>query len=310
MVTDSVTPVDTVLNAEYRRLHQKMVAVLQAQADLVDQALHILHTGNDIDDPEVLKTSKSTLDVILAMVQGLGVSLRSIIKLNDELSMSVRDCYGIARSISEGAINVAYICAGGADIANLATRHALQKQYRDLDRKWEVGDVNLSVGRTGPLPDPSRIPGLTEALAEFTRKNGGERTSWTNDDLETRIVAIGKRFPKANINFAGASFGIYRHSSEILHGTYFGIIYFWTGGTHFRISRESVEYLLLANHFTAVFGSTFFALHGLVEVLRVNFGASTLQTLNADLLRRATEVIGQDLMALNVPGNAEPPQTV
>lgn len=294
-------PDDGVTNPAYRKIHRDMVEVLRVQAGLVDATIHGLLTGEGAEDPQVLIDSQDVLDTVLPMIQGVGVSIRSIVKLNDDLGMSVRDCFGIARSISEGAINIAYIVASGVEVAAQARRHALQKTFRDFDRKGEFGGVRFEIGASSS-PDPSQIAGLPEALAEFTRKNGTERTSWTDESLDGRIQLIAKRFPKANLSFGGSGLAIYRHSSEILHGTYFGSIYFWTAGTWFRPSRETIEYLLLVNHFTAVFGATLYAVYGLIEILRQEYRLPALRERNAKILDEALIVFGDVLPNLPRPG--------
>lgn len=78
--------------------------------------------------------------------------------------MGIRDCFGIARSVRDGAVNVAYIVAAGNDAADRARRHALQKGYRDLHRKDPTGTVEVLSKNIPPVED---VPGLASALAEF-----------------------------------------------------------------------------------------------------------------------------------------------
>lgn len=284
--------------ADYARVHKQLVDLLWRQVDLIDRTIHSLTTGAEVSDATALQEQREVIDTIALMIQGLGVSLRSTIKLSENLDMSIRDCFGIARSISEGSINVAYILAGGVETARRARRHAMQKTFRDLCRDGSLGGVQFHIRRAGAAPEASSIPGMVEALAEFTRKNGTERTSWVDDDLDEKIRVIEKRFPSANLSFAGSTVSIYRHSSEILHGTYFGIVYFWLAGGALIKSRQEVERLFLCNHFISVFSASFFALHGLIDVVCAEFGIETLKEANSALLQKASDVIESDLAKL------------
>ena len=64
------------------------------------------------------------------------------------------------------------------------------------------------------------------ALTEFTSKKGREITSWTPETVQEQIEAIDARYGKrisTNLQFALMS--IYRHASEIAHGTFFGALF-------------------------------------------------------------------------------------
>jgi len=197
--------------------------------------------------------------------------------------MSVRDCFGIARSISETGINVAYIIAGGNSMAERAQRHALQKGFRDLQRQGEMGGFGFSVLWNGPIPDPKDVPGLQEALAEFSTSKGREK-DWTDDNLSARIALIRNKFGYAALSLSGAATSIYRHSSEILHGSYFGTTFFWTGGVNRPTNREEAGALFFT-HFVAAFTAAFFSTHGVLEIIAKEFGQEELKKANKDLFR-------------------------
>jgi hypothetical protein len=69
-------------------------------------------------------------------------------------------------------------------------------------------------------------PELQAALAEFTSKKGREITSWTPETVQEQIETIDARYGKrisTNLQFALMS--IYRHESDIAHGTFFGALF-------------------------------------------------------------------------------------
>jgi hypothetical protein len=142
---------------------------------------------------------------------------------------AIRDSLPLARSIIETLINVSYILAAGEEAAALMERHAMQRTYRDLYRINEIAGFRVGYAASS-RPDLATHPELKEALDEFTRKNGKEITSWTSLSLEERLDVIGKRFGLGtDLRLRLAFFKIYRHSSEIIHGTYYGNLYFLCG---------------------------------------------------------------------------------
>lgn len=110
-------------------------------------------------------------------------------------------------------------------MADRAMTHALQKSYRDLSRDMKVGSMNISLRWQGEV-DIENIPELREALDEFSTKAGSEVRQWTPENIETRLAAIASRYSTyVSTNLQFATFGIYRHSSEVLHGTLFGAMF-------------------------------------------------------------------------------------
>ncbi|CCG42848.1 hypothetical protein [Magnetospirillum molischianum] len=278
---------------------------LAAQMRLIDLAIHALVNGHGVTEHEKLSQAQSVVNTVSLMLQAMGTSIHSLIRLTDELGMSVRDCFGIARSIAETGINVAYIIAGGNHMAEKAQRHALQKGFRDLHRQGEMGGFGFSVLWNGPIPDPKDIPGLQEALAEFSTSKGREK-DWTDDNLGARIDCIRKKFGNMTVGISGAAASIYRHSSEILHGSYFGTTYFWTGGVNRPTNREAYDALFFS-HFVAAFTAAFFSTHGVLEIIAKEFGQDELKKANNDLFHLVARHCNSGDLDLGVDGLAALP---
>jgi len=137
----------------------------------------------------------------------------------------VRDCYFLARTAFETIVNISFICAKGEEAAKRAKRHAIQKSYRDLSRKVDINGFNLSLQWTGEI-NIYDDPELLEAIAEFTSKKGREIKNWTPENLQEQIESINLRFGNGiSGNFQFAFISIYRHASEIAHGTFFGALF-------------------------------------------------------------------------------------
>ena len=74
--------------------------------------------------------------------------------------------------------------------------------------------------------DLSKNPDLEYALKEFTDKKGREIRKWTNENIEKQIEIIEQKYgSEVSGNFVFGLTSIYRHASEIMHGTFFGALF-------------------------------------------------------------------------------------
>jgi hypothetical protein len=155
----------------------------------------------------------------------------------------IRDCFVLARTVFETIVNACFISAKGDAAAERAKRHSLQKSYRDLQRELSINDQNITVAWGGQV-DPSTDPELQAALTDFTSKKGREITSWTPETVKDQIGAIDTKYgSKVSVGLQFALLSIYRHASEIAHGTLFGAM-FSLGLTRPSKRTDSAESLL------------------------------------------------------------------
>ena len=71
--------------------------------------------------------------------------------------------------------------------------------------------------------DLSKNPDLENALRKFTNKKGREKRKWTTENIEKGIEIIEKKYgSEVSGNFVFGFTSIYRHASEIIHGTFLG----------------------------------------------------------------------------------------
>ena len=167
----------------------------------------------------------ATRRVFPAMLQALGSSSNTLLRLSDKPGLQSRDCFSICRSIVELAVNVCYICAEGDAAAQRAERHAQQKAVRDLDRESSVGGQTIRLRHlaTQSFDVPAE---LTKSMDEFTSRAGREK-GWTDLSVDARCERVGEILgAKVLTPLHWARFAVYRHSSEILHGTFFSAIFF------------------------------------------------------------------------------------
>jgi hypothetical protein len=185
-------------------------------------------------------------EVLPLLLQAAGSSSNTLVQLSSKSGLHTRDCYSIARSVVEVATNICYIMAEGPDAAERAMRHARQKSFQDLEREAKIGGTIIRVTYQG-RPDASSIPGLEADIAEFTQKSGWEKSPWKDERIDARIQVVGQKLNKnASVNLLFARFMVYRHASEVLHGTLFSALYFF-GHTQpsgkSRSVQEGIEFI-------------------------------------------------------------------
>lgn len=201
--------------------------VLGRLVRLIDESIAgaIGHPAGPRRLAESLVSRPSTQRVLVPMLQALGSSSHTIATLSEKPGLQTRDCFSVSRSVIELAVNICYILASGEEAAERAERHAKQKLFRDLDRKSTIGGqtIRLKFGGQGNLEMPSHI---SEMISEFTSRSGRE-LSWTGLSIDARCEEIGRKLGEQVLTLLHwARFAIYRHSSEVLHGTLFGALFF------------------------------------------------------------------------------------
>lgn len=273
------------------------------QTRQIDRVLHLLAIDRDGEaslptrDPEVFS-------VIRTMIHMAGISGHSVLKLTEEIGLGVKDAYPIARGIIEGVINVTYIMAKGRETAARASRHAEVKAYRDLKREWEAGGNKMAVGWVGSLR-AAEIARLDAMLPEFTTAKGRER-DWTNDTLKQRLDVVGGVFAStALISLNTSAFNIYRHASEVIHGSFFSARFFWgvtMPGRSAPATRDAIRLTLLDHQFS-ILSSVIFAYAGLVECFAAYVGQPELNLEVRATLRRLSELpaVAETLSELGDP---------
>jgi hypothetical protein len=266
------------------RFHDRGRGVLHAQTRALDAIIHDLN----LLDPEL---DKIAIRVPLLMLQAVGVSVHSVLALTRSRDMAIRDGFGITRSAVETAVNAAYIAVGGEALAEQAIRHMRQKRWRDLSREANIGGWRMSVSREIGLTADD-LPGLPESLEEYTNKRGREVRDWTPATIEERIDAVTERSRRAGLCFGAAVFAIYRPSSELLHGTYYGVNYFWQGRLALPArSRASFDHLWLLEHFGTLLSAMFFGASGAIDTMAVVFDLPAHANRQDELARELTQLI-------------------
>ena len=185
----------------------------------LDKILAVLWKSND-KIPNIKDDLLMTLWTMAWPIVESGMSLLDLAQ-----KQRMRDCYILARPIFEHVLNMGYFGAKGTTSIEKALKHVHQKSYRDLNREISIKDFQFAIS----MCDIERIPistDLRNALDEFTSQKGFEIRSWTGDNTFKKIEVITEKYGMTvgsilTINL----FYIYRHSSEIIHGTLFGSLF-------------------------------------------------------------------------------------
>jgi len=273
------------LDEEAKEIKIELTNLMLAQTRLLEVLIHQLVNKEAMNEDE-----KFIEETIRMMLQSIGVSTRSILKLTGEIDMGIRDCFGIARTVCEMSVNVAYIVASDIKVAKRAQMHALQKFYRDLYRVDDKGAYKF-IAQADKLPDPQKVEGLIEALEAFTKKNGQEIRSWSPKSLDQKIDEIYEFNKKASLSLKSSKFIIYRHSSELLHGSFFGVKFFWTSQSGAIVSRDEIESHWVKSHFVSIFGAVFFGTAGVIETCIQRFDLQELKKPLDNLFKKANKII-------------------
>ena len=165
------------------------------------------------------------LGALFPFLDAIDDSLGSLRILVHELKL--RDAYVIARVVYETSVNACFLLTEPETLSVRASTHAKQKALRSLVRAIELAGNQIFEFKPQGVEELLGDPKHQEWLREFTSKSGREITSWTPENVQQRLETAYVKFGHEATR--GLAFGllIYRHASEIAHGTLFGTLFSW-----------------------------------------------------------------------------------
>jgi hypothetical protein len=84
---------------------------------------------------------------------------------------------------------------------------------------------------------------MQDAIDEFTLKSGKEKTDWVDISVQERIHKIGQKCGEGiQAKLHTAMLMVYRHSSEVLHGTLFGALHLF-GSNELSVRPKTLKNL-------------------------------------------------------------------
>ncbi|MGB4063088.1 MAG: DUF5677 domain-containing protein [Azonexus sp.] len=195
-------------------------AVIQGQLELLRLTLYVMSEGPTLYKGQpfacVLERDKARATAAVSM--GAGQSLNTILKNSTESGLAVRDLYPIARAVVESLINAAFFTTQPVEVSQRALNHRSYAAWKHDNRVVGTGDFMFTLGS-----DPDLKTTIAKSFPEFSGKG---RDSWSNLDVPSKIDRIGKVVPASGGALLGAYAGIYAISSEIIHGSVYGMSYF------------------------------------------------------------------------------------
>jgi hypothetical protein len=194
------------------------------------------------------------------LTQAVGISIHSLRVLLDRSFMGARDAFGISRSICEASVNACYLLVEPTS-ADRASAYSLQRFYRDMTRDTTVAGFRLKVHSAYPV-DTSDMTGFHRAMTLFTRSSGAEIREWSGKTIDQKIERIVEHGDAAK-SLALSRLLIYGISSEILHGSPYGVMYFWTELGTMPATSTAAKRRMMTHYLTAILAAAL-ALDGLI----------------------------------------------
>lgn len=242
--------------------------ILDEQMELLRLCLYVSSQGPASFENEIincsLSESKKKASILIAM--GAGQSVVTILKMSNLRGIPVRDIYPIARSAIESFINAAFLISDSEEAAERAIKYVAYASWKNTNRTVGSGDFTLKINSTKEEKSP---------YPEFNGKGNGV---WTKLDLPSRIRRIGEEAgKKAGSRFLGAYALIYSLSSEIIHGSPYGVNYFYQAHLsenhdveNFRVgtAKQIEDVLTAVIHGAAGYLATFFKLQDMNNLFR------------------------------------------
>lgn len=184
-----------------------------------------VHSISKIFDQQI-KVYKETCDFILhsdtkhseelfLLLLGISDSLESLSVLSKINKM--RDCYVISRMLYETSINILYIAATNFEAMDEMIEYTKQKTNFESARSISIDKTTVSFV----------FDGKSHSVG-FGKENSidmkGDPRDWTKQNLSRRINIINKKYGDLVTHFLQvAHLTIYRTSSDIVHGTLYGM---------------------------------------------------------------------------------------
>ncbi len=199
---------------------EELRAVIQEQLTLLNLMLFVMSEGPVLREGQWLACclEPDQRRAAAAVAMGAGQSLNTILKNSTERGLAVRDLYPIARCVVEGFINAAFFTTQPVQVSKRALKHLHYAAWKHNNRVIGNGEFMMTLG-DGPAPKAT-------AARLFPEFAGPGQDSWCSLDTPSKINRIGKVVRASGGAFLGAYAGIYAVSSEIIHGSVYGMSYF------------------------------------------------------------------------------------
>lgn len=237
---------------------KELRSIIAGQQELLRIALYLMSEGpiKYADTQLKCELAEDQVRATSAVAMGAGQSLNTIMKLSESEGIVVRDLYPITRSVVEGFINAAFFVTQHVEVSRRALKHRHFAAWKHHNRIIGSGDFMIALG----VPDPKAQ--AAKLFPDFAEKG---RESWTSLDAMSRISKIGKVVRASGGALMAAYGGIYAVSSEVIHGSVYGMSYFFSAHRKeetveaFRAAtvEQVIDILIAVSHASSGFLSAF-----------------------------------------------------
>ena len=160
-----------------------------------------------------------------------GQSMNTVLKMATLRGIPVRDTYPVARSAIETYVNASFLVSETDAVSERAIRHIDYAAWKHHNRKVGSGEFSIEISS-----DPEAQQTVASQFPEFQGKGMGV---WSSLDVPSRIRRVGELSSKQAGSRLLASYAlIYSLSSEVIHGSPFGVSYFYSGPLGATASTE------------------------------------------------------------------------
>ncbi len=243
---------------------EELRAVIQEQLELLRLILSVMAQGPTLYKGQLFACmlEKDKARATAAVSMGAGQSLNTILRNSTECGIAVRDLYPIARAVVEGFINAAFFTTQPVEVSQRALNHRSYAAWKHHNRVVGTGDFMFTLGSDTDLKAT-----IANNFPEFSGKG---QDSWSKLNAPSKIDLIGKVARASGGALLGAYAGIYAVSSEIIHGSVYGMSYFMSAyGTKqptaeaFRAGtiEQMIDILSAVGHAASGFISAFANVH-------------------------------------------------
>lgn len=252
-------------------------SIIGAQQEMLRMALWVMSQGplDFFGQKVACVLSRDQVRAATATALGAGQSTNTILAGSSNAGIPVRDLYPIARAVVEGFINASFFLTQPVEVSERAMKHKDYAAWKHTNRSIGNGDFAF---RLSTAPDPKAA--VADLFPDFAAKG---QESWSSLDVPSKINRIGKVNGRSGGALLGAYALVYAVSSEIIHGSVYGMSYFMSAHNEGEHSVEAfhegtkaqvVDILTAVIHAISGFLSAFATVHQcnpLADVERVLF---------------------------------------
>jgi hypothetical protein len=252
------------MGANVKQVIEELSAIIGAQQELLRLTLWVMSQGpaDFFGHKVTCRLERVQARAATATSLGAGQSINTILVGSANVGIPVRDLYPITRAVVEGFINASFFVTQPVEVSERAMKHKDYAAWKHTNRSIGNGDFAF---RLNSDPDPKAT--ADKLFPEFTGKG---RDSWSSLDAPSKINRIGKVDGRSGGALLGAYALVYAVSSEIIHGSVYGMSYFMSAHNPRNESVEAfqagteaqvVDILTAVVHATSGFLSAFATVH-------------------------------------------------